>query len=138
MPELVSRAPLVRINWLNEVLSPIIRLPEINVFVTPERTSHTAGAVPLLPTTNDGAPLLMTAPRVMRVPPLNSKLPRSRTGLSSVAICKPQPTRLPESGLASSAMYSRQVPLGLAPLKEERVTEYGPTGAGLGMVSPGS
>lgn len=45
--------------------------------------------------------------------------------------------KAPTSPLTSSATNNFQVPFGFVPLKTDRVAPYGPTGAPVGIVSPG-
>src|SRR5947208_17039418 len=46
------------------------------------------------------------------------------------------PAMLPLSLTSSSRTYSDHVPFGFKPLKTDKAVPYGPTGAGLGKVSP--
>src|ERR1041384_4851243 len=66
--------PLVRSNWLLGTFRPRVKWDITTMLLTPARTSQMAGVLPPAPTTN-GAPLLMIPPRVMSVPPLNSRTP---------------------------------------------------------------
>src|SRR5678815_4848734 len=110
---LASSAPLVTSNWLSVVLFPSNNWPARTWSLTPARMSHIAGVPPELPTSN-AALLLMNAPRVTSVPPLNWNLPSVLVNNNRSASMRPAfrtlVPRRTSRRLVPAALVARNVP----------------------------